>query len=62
MNTKGCMTAKTFLFTGEESFLVENEIKRWKTSFAQKYGEDNISIYSSHNFSLEAISNDIFGS
>ncbi len=56
------MSAKIFLFTGEESYLLSNEIKRWKTLFAAKYGHDNIKEYASSNFSLADISNDLFGS
>ena len=56
------MSAKTFLFTGEESFLVEKEVRRWKSSFSSKYGKDNISIYTPHNFDVATIANDLFGS
>ena len=56
------MSAKTFLFTGEESYLLAKEIKRRKESFADKYGKDNIKEYSPANFSLMEISNDLFES
>lgn len=56
------MTANTFLFTGEESYLVEKEVQRWKKSFSAKYGTDNINSYSMSNFSVQAISSDLFES
>ena len=56
------MAAHTFLFTGEESYLVEKEVTRWKKSFSAKYGTDNIKTYSMSNFSLNAISSDLFES
>lgn len=56
------MSAKTFLFTGEESYLVEKEVRRWKDSFSSKYWKDNISVYTPHSFDVAAISNDLLGS
>ena len=55
------MAAKTFLFTGEESYLLNQELTKRKSSFSAKYGKENLSVYTTENFSAARVTNDIFG-
>lgn len=44
------MIKNVYLFTGEESLLIQQEIKRWEKAFKEKKGENSTFIFSSENF------------
>jgi len=54
------MKDNVFLFTGSSNYLVRQEIKKRKKSFAEKYGEQYIFSFSSDNFDIPAIIDTIF--
>jgi DNA polymerase III delta subunit len=50
-----------FLFTGEDRYVVDQEINRWKEGFLQKFGWDAIFSYSPENFDPTAIIENCLG-
>lgn len=54
------MKENVFLFTGDSPYLLREELKKWKRSFAQKYGEQHIFSFSSDNFDIPQIIDTIF--
>lgn len=40
-----------FLFTGENTYALKEEVRRWKRTFVQKHGEANLSVHASQEFS-----------
>lgn len=36
------MAESTYLFTGEEQYLIHQEVLRWKENFAGKFGSDSV--------------------
>lgn len=54
------MKKNVVLFTWEEKFLIQKELKKWKYAFAQKYSEENIFVFHKENFSYSNIINSIF--
>lgn len=42
------MVGKIFLFTGEDHFRLHEELKRWRTQFAEKYGNDSVVVFDVH--------------
>lgn len=52
--------SNVFFFSWEEKFLVQQEIKKWKTSFIQKYWADSIYVYNQDNFDAGEILSRIF--
>ncbi|MEI6426303.1 MAG: hypothetical protein WCO66_03015 [Candidatus Absconditabacteria bacterium] len=55
------MANKVFLFTGEERFLLQQELKRWTDNFAQKYGAENVFVIRSDAFDLGVIKQTLGG-
>jgi len=49
------MANKVFLFTGEERFLLQQELKRWTSAFAEKHGMENLFVIRSDAFDLSVI-------
>jgi DNA polymerase III delta subunit len=49
------MLKNIFLFTGEEKFLLHQELKRRTDGFVQKYGTDSIFTFKTDNFNLEGL-------
>jgi len=45
-----------FFFTGEERYLIDNQLEKWKKAFLQKYGENNFYSFWEGNFEFEKIS------
>ncbi len=39
-----------YLFTGQERYLLDQELQRRKDGFMQKFGEDTIFVYGPENF------------
>ncbi len=54
------MKDNIFLFTGDSPFLLWEELKKWKRSFAEKYGEQYIFSFSSDNFDIPTIIDNTF--
>lgn len=54
------MKENVFLFTGDSPYLLRQELKKWKASFAAKYGEQHIFSFSSDNFDIPQIIDTIF--
>jgi DNA polymerase-3 subunit delta len=50
-----------FLFTGEEQYLLDQELQRWKEGFVQKFGADSIFTYSPENFDPSHMMQNILG-
>lgn len=50
------------LFTGEETFLVWQEVYKRTSAFAKKHGSDNIHIYNSEQRSVSSLTSDLFWS
>ncbi|MBN2087445.1 DNA polymerase III subunit delta [Candidatus Peregrinibacteria bacterium] len=44
-----------FLFTGEETYLLNNQIKDWKNAFKEKHGDMNLEILDSNEIPLNEI-------
>jgi hypothetical protein len=49
------MTNKVFLFTGEERFLLQQELKRRTDAFVQKHGPEGLFVVRSDAFDLSGI-------
>jgi len=49
------MANKVFLFTGEERFLLQQELKRWTSAFAEKHGMENLFVIRSDAFDLGVV-------
>lgn len=49
------MANKVFLFTGEERFLLQQELKRWTSAFAEKHWMENVFVIRSDSFDLSVI-------
>ncbi|AHB41637.1 hypothetical protein P148_SR1C00001G0848 [candidate division SR1 bacterium RAAC1_SR1_1] len=49
------MLSNIFLFTGEEKYLLHQELKRRTDGFVQKYGTDALLIYKTDDLSLESL-------
>lgn len=54
------MKDNVFLFTGDSPYLLRQELKKWKRSFASKYGEQYIFSFSSDNFDIPQMIDTIF--
>lgn len=54
------MKDNVFLFTGNSPYLLWEELKKWKSSFATKYGAENIFSFSSDNFDIPTIVDNTF--
>lgn len=54
------MKDNVFLFTGNSPYLLRQELKKWKRSFAEKYGEQHIFSFSSDNFDIPAMIDTIY--
>ena len=50
-----------FLFTGEEKFLLDQQLKKWKDAFVKKYGSNNLYIFQEDNFDPEQIASALAG-
>ena len=44
-----------YLFTGEEKYLLQAEIARWKANFSQKFGQDSVFSFDTENFDAQKI-------
>jgi len=44
-----------YLFTGEEKYLLDQELKRWKDKFIGKFGQDSLFVYGNQNFSSNKV-------
>lgn len=49
------MLSNIFLFTGEEKYLLYQELKRWMDSFVQKYWTEALFVYKTDEFNLESL-------
>jgi len=49
------MNNKVFLFTGDERFLLQQELRRWTSAFAEKHGVENLFVIRSDAFDLSTI-------
>jgi len=45
-----------FFFTGEERYLIDNQLEKWKKAFLTKYGSNNFYSFGEWNFDFEKIS------
>ena len=54
------MKDNVFLFSGDSPYLLWQELRKWKNSFAAKYGEQYIFSFSSDNFDIPTIIDTIF--
>ena len=54
------MLKNIFLFTWQEKYLLDNELKRWKDGFIEKFGKDSIFVFNSENFDAWRINECIF--
>lgn len=54
------MKDNIFLFTGNSPYLLWQELKKWKASFAAKYGAENVFSFSSDNFDVPTIVDNTF--
>ena len=50
-----------FLFPGEEKFLLDQQLKKWKDAFVKKYGSNNLYIFQEDNFDPEQIASALAG-
>jgi hypothetical protein len=55
------MLNNIILFTGEEKYLLANELLRWRTNFSEKYGNESVFVFDSHNWDLGSIRQAIYG-
>lgn len=55
------MPNNVFLFTGEEKYLLNQEISRRKSNFAEKFWSNGIFSFNSENFDLGQLKESIFG-
>ena len=49
------MNKNLFLFTGEETYLLHDQIKQWKDAFVEKHGDINLVILDGEEVSLNEI-------
>lgn len=49
------MLNSVFLFYGENSYALRQELQRWKASFLEKYGQDALFHFNSQNWDLGAV-------
>ncbi len=54
------MKDNVFMFTGDSPYLLWQELKKWKKSFAEKYGQQHIFSFSSDNFDIPVMIDTIF--
>ena len=54
------MAGKIFLFTGQEKYNLNKELKFWTDSFRQKFGESSVDVYNSENRNEWKINQAIF--
>jgi len=52
---------KVYLFTGEEKYLLDQELKRWRTNFVQKFGSESVFFFSNQNFDASKALEVVFG-
>jgi len=50
-----------YLFTGEERYLVDQELQRWRDGFVQKFGSDTVFVYGPENFEPSPMMQNILG-
>lgn len=55
------MTTNRFLFTGEESYLLTRELKKWKGAFLDKYGQEGIFEFAGDSLQLADVQNAVMG-
>ncbi|MFZ2151186.1 MAG: hypothetical protein WAZ12_02360 [Candidatus Absconditicoccaceae bacterium] len=53
-------TNAIFLFTGEEKYLLDLELNRWKEGFIAKFGINSFFVYNNQNFSSDELSQTIY--
>jgi len=44
------MSSSIFLFTGENSYTLSMELAKWKSQFAEKFGEDALFEFTDQNW------------
>ena len=49
------MANKVFLFTGEERFSLQQELRRWTDAFVQKHGSEGLFVVRSDAIDLSGI-------
>jgi len=54
------MLKNVYLFTGEEKYLLDQELKRWTDGFSQKFGEDAMFVYHNENWDDWSVKQSIF--
>jgi len=54
------MLKNVYLFTGEEKYLLDQELKRWTDNFSQKFGTDSIFAYHNENWNEGSVKQSIF--
>lgn len=47
--------SRRYLFTGEESYLLSQELEKWTNNFLEKYGPDTVMSLSLREYSPEEI-------
>lgn len=50
-----------YLFTGEERYLLDQELQRWRDGFVQKFGAETVFVYSPENFEPSSMMQNILG-
>ena len=50
-----------FLFTGEEKYLLDSQLEKWKKAFIEKYWVNNLYIFNEDNFVADQIANALSG-
>jgi DNA polymerase III delta subunit len=56
------MLQNVFLFTGQETYLLDKELQRWKENFLAKFGADSIFLFSLDNLDISHIKQAIYSS
>lgn len=54
------MLNSVFLFHGENTYTLRQELQRWKTSFLEKYGQDALFHFNSQNWDLGVIKQSLY--
>lgn len=55
------MATNIYLFTGEETYLLHQELKRRTDGFVQKFGKDSLFTFSAGDFDAQSLMQAILG-
>lgn len=54
------MASSVFLFTGEEKYLLHQELQRWKQGFLEKFGPDALFVFDAQNTDFSVVKQAIY--